>query len=177
MASQQKQGMLERIRKGEQLSGSEIGSLASILAMQGDYDQGINTLQNLEREPRYKDLQYEIHFDLAVLNVEKAMTKKQESNRELITEFDNYLTKGFTETPDKALAFYKRGIIYSGIGCINRARQDLDESIKLAEKGDLIYWGDGIYLKKDQFIQIVKKQVDSSKSLNDHCILTENKAK
>lgn len=177
ITSQQKLSILDKIRKGEQLSGSEIGSLASILAMEGNYDQGMNTLQNLERLQSYKDVQYEIHFALAVLNIEKAMTKKQGNNRELIKEFDNYLNKGFTEAPDKALAFYKRGNIYSAIGCTNRARQDIEESIRLADTGDLIYWGDGIYLKKDQFIQIVKKQLDPLKTINDHCILEENKAK
>jgi tetratricopeptide (TPR) repeat protein len=177
IASQQKQSILEKIKKGEQLSGSEISSLASILAMEGNYEQGINTLQNMEHSQSYKDLQYEIHFALAYLNIDKAILKRQENTRELITAFDNYLHKGFTETPDKALAFYKRGNIYSAIGCTNKARQDLEESINLAETGDLIFWGDGIYLKKNQFIQIVKKQLDPAKTINNHCILEENKAK
>lgn len=177
IASQQKQNMFQKIKRGEQLSGSEIGSLASILAMEGKYDEGINRLQNLEREASYKDLYYEVHFALAALYAEEAMTKRQESNRDIRTQFETYLAKGFTETPDKALAFYKRGNIYSAVGCSNRARQDFEESIKLADTGDLIFWGDGIYLKKAQFIQIVQKQLDPLKTVNDHCILEENKTK
>jgi tetratricopeptide (TPR) repeat protein len=175
IASQQKQSMLDKIKKGEQLSGSEIGSLAAILSMEGNFDQGINTLQQLERTQSYKDVQYEVHFALAVLNKEKAMSRKQESNRELITAFETNLNKGFTETPDRALAFYKRGNVYSGVGCITKAKQDLEQAITLAGSGDLIFWGDGIYLNKDQFIQIVKKQLDPLGTIKDHCILEESK--
>jgi tetratricopeptide (TPR) repeat protein len=168
ITSETRQNILSKLKKGQQISASDIDSLVQILIMKGNFDQGISILNSLEHMASYKDVQYDIHFGLALLNIEKA-TSKKESNGELITAFQNNLNRAFKETPDKALAFYRRGNIYSEIGCITKANRDFQEAITLAGSGNLIFWGDGIYLKKETFVNMVNKQL--SPNAKDDCIL------
>lgn len=83
----------------------------------------------------------------------------------------DYLDKGFVATPEKALTYYKRGKVYSMIGCLTKAKTDYQEAINIAKIKDLILFGDGIFLSKDNFVNMVSKDLNDITIVNDNCFL------
>jgi len=169
---ERKDVLLDKLKKGEKLDTFEISSLSSILSLEGKFDEGIDLLEKLQNSASYKDERYSIYFDLALLYTEQYIQSREpETRHQLILKAQKHLTDGFDNTPEKALAYYKRARVYSVMGCIEKAKSDLQEAMTISKSKDIIFFGTGIYLAKDQFVKIITNDLVGLEGINDHCAL------
>lgn len=167
-----KDALLNKIKRGEKLDAFEISSLSSIFSLEGKFDEGIDFLEKLQHSDSYKDERYSIYFDLALLYTEQYIqSRKFETKQQLILKASKFLADGFENTPEKALAYYKRAKVYSVMGCVEKAKSDLQEAMTIAKSKNIIFFGTGIYLGKDQFVKITTNDLVGLEGINDHCIL------
>ncbi|MEW6584413.1 MAG: hypothetical protein AB1442_02250 [Nitrospirota bacterium] len=111
---EKKDALLDKIKRGEKLDGFEISALSSIFSLEGKFDEGIDLLVKLRHLESYKDERYSISFDLAFLYTEQYIqSRKIEPKQQLLSKVSEYLTDGFKNTPELALAYYKRAKVYS----------------------------------------------------------------
>jgi len=163
--------LLDKIDKGIKLTSSEINSLTGIFLWEQN-NKGIEILERLKDYEVYKNERYIIYFNLSVFYAEKAKQIPISQERQQLKEkAEKYLTFGFDSTPEKALAHYLRAKRYEIIGCIEKAKTDLQEAINIAKSKDIIFFDEGIYLDKEKFIQIVTDDVNRLKKVKDDCIL------
>lgn len=163
--------LLNKIDKGIKLTSSELNALTGIYLWEQN-NKGIEILERLKDNEVYRNERYIIYFNLSVFYAEKAKQIPISQERQQLKEKAiNYLTFGFDSSPEKALAHYLRAKRYDIIGCIEKAKADLQEAINIARSMDIIYFENGIYLKRDKFIQIVEADLNRFKTLKDDCIL------
>ncbi|MEW6584407.1 MAG: hypothetical protein AB1442_02220 [Nitrospirota bacterium] len=172
IGKERKAALLDKIKRGEKLDSFEISSLSSILSLEGKFNEGIDLLEKLQRSESYKAEQYSIYFDLALLYTEQYIqSRKVETKQQLLLKASKYLTDGFENTPEKALAYYRRAKVYSVMGCIEKAKADLREALTIAKSKNIIFFGTGIYLDKDHFVKIITNDLGGLEGINDNCIL------
>lgn len=164
--------LLDKMDKGIKLTSSEINNISGIFLWGQKYDRGIETLERLKDSENYKNEKYLIYFNLSIFYTKKAKkTTKPQERRSQAEKAEEYLTFGFSNTPEKALAHYLRAKGYAVMGCIEKCNADLQETINIAATKDIIFFEDEIYLTKDKFIQIVESDLNRFKTLKDDCIL------
>lgn len=167
---ERKDALLDKIKKGEKLDGFEISSLSSIFSLEGKFNEGIDLLEKLQHLENYKDERYSIYFDLALLYTEQYIqSRKSETKQQQLLKASKYLTDGFENTPEKALAYYKRAKVYSVMGCVEKAKSDLREAMTIAKSQNIIFFGNGIYLDNDHFVKIITNDLGGLEGINDNC--------
>lgn len=149
--------------------------LSGSLLFQEKYDKGIEIFEKLKDSEDYIGIRYEIYFSLSTFYIGKANKTAEKERGHLIKKAEEYLSLGFNNSPEKALAYYKRGMVYSAMKCMEKAKIDLQEAINTAKTKELIYFEEGVYLNKERFIEFVTKVMDSLGSLEDSCMLEEGK--
>lgn len=171
-SDERKMVLLDKIAKGQKLDDFEISNLSAILMMENKYDEGINILEKLQSLENYSNSKYNIYFNLSLFYTEKAKNSNEKENRNnLIKKSEEYLTRGFKNTPEKAFAYYNMAKGYKEMGCMHRAESSLEEAIRTATSKDIIFYGDGIYLDRNKFIAIVTADLKRFQGLEETCIL------
>ncbi|MGE5892601.1 MAG: hypothetical protein ACM34I_00940 [bacterium] len=172
LSRERKNVLLDKLKRGEKLESFEISSLTSIFSLEGKFDEGIDLLENLQHSANYKDDRYSIYFDFALLYTEQyVQSRDPETRQQLILKAQKYLADGFDNTPEKALAYYKRSRVYSVMDCIEKAKSDLQQVMTIAKSKDIIFFGNGIYLTKDHFVKIITNDLVELEGIKDHCVL------
>ncbi len=162
--------LMRKADDGAKLERSEISSLSATLAMTREYDKAISLLEKLARDNRYADEMDELYFHLSLFYYAKAETTTDERQRaESLRRSEHYLGRGFEATHEKAMAFYKRGKVFWGMGCFTKAIADMREATRLASTKDLVDYGEGIFLSKAEFIRIVEGDIGRLEKFPDRC--------
>lgn len=164
--------LIEKSKSNQILTSDELNQIAVYYNLASKYDEGIKFLEQLKDSEDYKIEKYLIYFKLSGFYTAKAKEAPKIQERQMmIRKADEYLNIGFSNTPEKALSYYLRAKGYEMMGCMKKAKADLQEAINIAKSKDTIFFEEGIYLDRKRFIQFVGADLDRVKILKDDCIL------
>lgn len=169
-ASKNKKKILGKITSGSKLSSSEINSLSGIYLLNKQYAAGIETLERLGGDGKYKDEYYLINLNLAKFYLEQS-SEAGINKASLIETAKHYLNLGVNSANEKATGLYVRSRIYGYEGCIEKAKKDLLDARGIAQGKDIILYEDGIYLTRDKFLSLIQRDFDRLSKLKDDCEL------
>jgi tetratricopeptide (TPR) repeat protein len=162
--------LIRKVDQGGKLTGREINNLSGILLAEGKYDLGIAVLEKLLTDHRYKDEMDDLYLDLSLFYFEKSKVGKDEQEKQgLLRKSEQSLNSGFEATQEKAMAFYKRARVEAVMGCFTKAIEDLGRAATEAESKETIPFGDGVYLGKQHFIEMVNEEIGRLRKYRDSC--------
>jgi hypothetical protein len=162
--------LLDKIKSGTPLSSAEINKLCGIYLLKKRFSDGIAVLERLGNDNKYKNEEYLIDLNLAMFYLKQASENKTTiNNSHLINKSKYYFSLGVNSAREKTAALYARSQIYAYVGCIEKAKSDLQEARKIVHGKGLLE--DGIYLNKDKFISLIQSDFDRLNKLKDMCEL------
>ena len=162
---------LKKFKSGQKLSSTEINQLMAYYYLESKEDEGIILLQEiLEKQDSYM-----AYFGLSQLYASKAniMKTSQDARRDFISKSFKYLTEGFNKVPDKALAYYTRGMAYAILGCSEPYLKDLKKALEESKKAKTIMIADGFYVDQIRFAEVIGKDINRHKDWQATCLLDE----
>ncbi len=163
--------LLEKLDRGQKLTGIDISNLSGILLTEENYAEGIDILERLKKLDNYKEERFKIYFVLSLFYAEKSKRVQNREKQITIENAKSYMIAGFNETPEKALAYYKRAKVYVTMGCIEEAKMDFQKALDSAKSKNIIYFDDGIYLNRENFKEVVNNDLAEIKLFKEACIL------
>ena len=160
---------IRKFKSGQKISSDEINQLVVYYSLKSKEDEGINLLKEIiQRQDSYV-----AYFGVSQLYAAKARMKSSpKAHLDFISNSSIYLSQGFDRVPDKALAYFTRGNIYSTLGCSEMYINDLKKAIEESKNAKIVLIDDGVYVDRARFVEFVQKTMNRERNRGP-CLLDE----
>jgi len=170
----QQRRIYDKVSNGVGLTFSDINGVSKNAILNNEYSIGIEILEKLAKNDKYKKLDYIIYFNLALLYAEK--TKEEDDDKEKARLFANViknLDKGIMSAPEQPLGYLLRSNVYFVMGCVDRSVSDLRSALDSAKGKELVLFEEGVFLSAEKFEEIIFRKLRKIDGNTDNCKLEE----